>query len=50
MYSVEDMDKSLTDYKDYDLILIDTAGRSHKADDQMDELKSFIEQVVQKKR
>lgn len=50
VYSVEDMDKSLTDYKDYDLILIDTAGRSHKADDQMDELKSFIEQVVPKKR
>lgn len=49
VYSVEDMDKSLTDYKDYDLILIDTAGRSHKADDQMDELKSFIEQVVQRK-
>ena len=49
MYSVEDMDKSLTDYMDYDLILIDTAGRSHKADDQMDELKSFIEQVVQRK-
>lgn len=49
VYSVEDMDKSLTDYKDYDLILIDTAGRSHKADDQMDELKSFIELVVQRK-
>ena len=32
-----------------DVVIIDTAGRSHKADDQMDELKSFIEQVVQRK-
>ena len=46
VYSVEDMNKSLTEYKDYDLILVDTAGRSHKAEAQMDELKAFIQEVA----
>lgn len=48
VYSVEDMNKSLSEYKDYDLILVDTAGRSHKATEQMDELKAFIEEVAQR--
>lgn len=48
VYSVEDMNKSLSEYKDYDLILVDTAGRSHKATEQMDELKTFIEEVAQR--
>ena len=48
VYSVEDMNKSLSEYKDYDLILGDTAGRSHKATEQMDELKAFIEEVAQR--
>lgn len=48
VYSVEDMNKSLSEYKDYDLILVDTAGRSHKATEQMDELKAFIEEVTQR--
>lgn len=48
VYSVEDMNKSLSEYKDYDLILVDTAGRSHKATGQMDELKAFIEEVAQR--
>lgn len=48
VYSVEDMNKSLSEYKDYDFILVDTAGRSHKATEQMDELKAFIEEVAQR--
>lgn len=48
VYSVEDMNKSLSEYNDYDLILVDTAGRSHKATEQMDELKAFIEEVAQR--
>lgn len=48
VYSVEDMNKSLSEYKDYDLILVDTAGRSHKAEEQMDELKAFIGEVAQR--
>lgn len=48
VYSVEDMNKSLSEYKDYDLILVDTAGRSHKATEQMDELKAFIKEVAQR--
>lgn len=48
VYSVEDMNRSLSEYKDYDLILVDTAGRSHKAEAQMDELKAFIAEVAQR--
>ena len=49
VYSVEDMDKSLTDYKDYDLILIDTAGRLHNKVGLMNELtkiKNVMKKVV----
>lgn len=48
VYSVDDMNKSLSEYRDYDLILVDTAGRSHKAEEQMDELKAFIGEVAQR--
>lgn len=48
VYSVEDMNKCLAAYKDYDLILVDTAGRSHKAEQQMDDLKLFIENVAKR--
>ena len=47
VYSVEDMDKSLTDYKDYDLILIDTAGRLHNKANLMTELNK-IQRVIKR--
>lgn len=30
IYSPEEMQQAIEDYKEYDLILVDTAGRSHK--------------------
>ena len=36
-------------YRNYDLIMVDTAGRSHKADAQMEELEDLIGILNQKK-
>lgn len=44
-YSADDMDECLDEFKDYELILVDTAGRSHKAEGQMDELEELIERT-----
>lgn len=45
-YSADEIDESLNEFKDYELILVDTAGRSHKSEDQMEELDSLIERVA----
>lgn len=43
VYSPEDVSHALEELKDKDLILIDTAGRSHKNKEQIDELKNFLD-------
>lgn len=43
LYEKEEVEKILPKYKDYDYILVDTAGRSHKNKDRMDDLKEFME-------
>ena len=48
VYSADELELCLEEYKDYDLILVDTAGRSHKAEGQMDELMELIERNRQK--
>ena len=48
VYSADELEHCLEEYKDYDLILVDTAGRSHKAEGQMDELMELIERTRQK--
>lgn len=45
VYSADELDNCLEEYKDYDLILVDTAGRSHKAEEQMDELGELIDRI-----
>ncbi|MDO5403480.1 MAG: flagellar biosynthesis protein FlhF [Eubacteriales bacterium] len=45
VYSADELDECLEDYEAYDLILIDTAGRSHKSEEQMIELGKLIEKV-----
>lgn len=41
VYEAKDLDKIIPKYKEYDYLLIDTAGRSHKNKEQVDDLKSL---------
>lgn len=43
LYEKEEVEEVLPKYKDYDYILVDTAGRSHKNKDRMDDLKEFMD-------
>ncbi len=43
VYTPSEIQEALARHTDKDLILIDTAGRSHKNTEQMNELKSFLE-------
>lgn len=45
VYTPEDVGAELSKYKNYDLILVDTAGYSHKNSDQQQEIKRFIDAV-----
>lgn len=42
VYTLEELNSEIEKYKNYDLILIDTAGRSHKNKEQCDEMIHFI--------
>ncbi len=43
VYSPDEIPKAIEKFSDKDLILIDTAGRSHKDEEQFEELKKLIE-------
>ncbi|MBQ2472872.1 MAG: flagellar biosynthesis protein FlhF [Lachnospira sp.] len=43
VYGPEELRESLESFKNYDLVLVDTAGRSHKSEEQMEELKCLLE-------
>lgn len=45
VYSPEELAESLEEFKDYDLILIDTAGFSHKNEEQRDDIETLIDTV-----
>lgn len=45
VYSAEELEKCLQEYKKYDLIMVDTAGRSHKSEEQMLELADLLEKA-----
>ena len=42
IYTVEEINKALEDFKDYDYILIDTAGHSHQNTTQKDNMRNII--------
>ena len=42
VYGPDELKDSLESFKNYDLVLVDTAGRSHKSKEQMDELRELI--------
>lgn len=45
MYSPEELGEYLEDYKNYDLIMVDTAGRSHHCEEQMTELEDLLDKA-----
>ena len=45
IYTVEEINKALEDFKDYDYILIDTAGHSHQNMTQKDNMRNIIHSV-----
>ncbi|TAH62804.1 MAG: flagellar biosynthesis protein FlhF [Gottschalkiaceae bacterium] len=48
VYEIKDFYKSLSNFREEDLILVDTAGRNHKNIEQMNEIKELIESVNNK--
>lgn len=46
VYTIEELNAALEQFKDYDLILIDTAGRSHKNREQCEEMIHFVNDCV----
>ncbi len=45
VYSPEELESCIREYKQYDLIMVDTAGRSHKSGEQMMELADLLEKA-----
>ena len=45
IYSIEEVEQSLRDFKDYDYILVDTAGHSHQNEAQREVMNGFIHSV-----
>ncbi len=45
IYAIEEVEKALTDFKDFDYILVDTAGHSHHNEAQREVMNGFIHSV-----
>ncbi len=43
VYSNNELKQAREEFKDYDLVLVDTAGRSHKNEDQINDIRDMIE-------
>lgn len=50
VYSEEEMKKAREEFKEYDLVLVDTAGRSHKSREQRDDIESLLLSVPEEER
>lgn len=50
VYSKEELEGEKEKYKDYDIVLIDTAGRSHRNEEQREDLLNLIETVDKNER
>ncbi|MBD5089389.1 MAG: flagellar biosynthesis protein FlhF [Clostridiales bacterium] len=50
IYSEEEMKKAKQEYQDYDIVLIDTAGRSHKNVEQTEDIEKLIKVVPEEER
>lgn len=45
VYSADELEAALNEYADYDLIMVDTAGRSHHCEKQMSELTDLLDRM-----
>ena len=50
IYSESEMNEAMEDFKDYDIVLIDTAGRSHKNREQRDDIEKLINSIPEDRR
>lgn len=50
IYSETEMQEAMDDFKGYDIILIDTAGRSHKNREQRDDIEKLLTSVPEEQR
>lgn len=50
IYSDSEMKEAMEDFKDYDIVLVDTAGRSHKNREQRDDIEKLIYSIPEEKR
>lgn len=50
VYTPEEMVQNVEKYKNYDLIFVDTAGRSHKSEEQKEDLRQIIDSVSEYER
>lgn len=50
IYSVEEMEDMVKEFEGYDVILIDTAGRSHRNQEQKDDISRLIETIPKEDR
>lgn len=48
VYSAEELQVGIEEFQDKDFVFVDTAGRSHKNDEHLDELKDMLEMFPQK--
>lgn len=45
IYTVEELQNAMTDFKEYDYIFVDTAGHSHQNEEQLDQVKELLNAV-----
>lgn len=50
VYTEDEMAEAKEEYKDYDIVLIDTAGRSHKNREQRDDIERLIQTISEEER
>lgn len=50
IYTEEEMKQAKDEFSDYDLIFVDTAGRSHRSKEQRDDIESLIHSVPEDER
>lgn len=50
VYTPDEVEKAMEEYKEYDLILVDTAGHSHQNEQQLSDIKKLVSTVKDKEQ